>query len=262
MRDIADVYVEPGGYLFFALVVCLQSAYWLMNKKNLWNWLKANNYFTYGRPTDLCDCTVCGAMVDEQIVKDSGVCPRCESPIYKRKPKSLEKTTALLFAAMVLYIPANLLPIMDYEELNEDYSNTIITGVLELIGNDLWGIAAIIFIASVVVPIAKLVLLSYLVWSVKCKHQLKTKTRAFLYRLTEVIGRWSMVDVYVVTLLTAIVQFGFIGVVEPGAALLPFAAVVVLTMLAADAFDPRLIWDCLNEPIPENQTLNASGRIR
>ena len=112
-----------------------------------------------------------------------------------------------------------------------------------MISNDLWLIAMVVLVASLVVPIVKLLILIYLTWSVHKKHQRYARQRMMLFRVTEFVGRWSMVDVYVVTLLTASVQLGFVGVVEPGPALLPFAAVVILTMLAADTFDSRLIWD-------------------
>lgn len=243
MQDVAEVEVDAGGYVFFVLVLVLQAAYWLTDKRNIWNWLNHNNCFSRGEIKSLSDCGVCGAMVCDEIIRAAHECPRCGSVLHRRKPNSLEKTTALLIAATVLYIPANLLPIMDYEELNESYSETILTGVFTLLKNNLWGVAGIVFVASIIVPIAKLIMLFYLVWSVKYRHNVAPKTRALMFRITEIIGRWSMVDVFVVTLLTAVVQFGFIGIVDPGAALLPFAAVVVLTMLAAEAFDPRLIWD-------------------
>lgn len=132
---------------------------------------------------------------------------------------------------------------MKYDELGVNYDSTIFAGVIDLAHHGLWILALVVFVASVVVPIAKLSLLSFLLWSVHTKAIRGPRQRIKLYRLTELVGRWSMVDVYVVTLLTAAVQFGVIGEVAPGPALLPFAAVVVLTMLAAETFDQRLIWD-------------------
>lgn len=243
MGDLAEVTIGAGGILFFALVVVVQMAYWRIDKKNVWNWLNPNNCFTRDENDLLYDCGVCHALVGQSVIEAEHQCPRCLSPLHKRKANSLTRTTALLIAATVLYIPANLLPIMDYEELGIHYINTIYSGVVELVQSGLWGIAAIVFIASLVVPVAKLAILYYLVWAVKTRRSHNPRLGAWLYRLTEIVGRWSMVDVFVVTLLTAVVRFGFIGEVEPGPALLPFAAVVVLTMLAADTFDPRLLWD-------------------
>lgn len=250
LGDSATVVVGPGLVFYFALVGVLQMAYWLMDKNNLWSWLYSNNCFTYRKDETLYDCEICNAMVGESIVNERGHCPRCEARIHTRIPDSIQKTTALLLAAVILYIPANLYPIMLYEELAVNYDSTIFSGVVDLARHGLWLVALVVFIASIVVPIAKLVMLTYLVWSVQSKMTRGAKQRVMLYRITEFIGRWSMVDVYVVTLLTAVVQFGFIGEVEPGAALLPFASVVVLTMLAAQTFDPRLIWDSADEEVP------------
>ncbi len=243
LTDQADVTLGPGMYVFFLLVAVLQMAFWVMDRNNVWNWLHSSNYFSREADEPLFDCGVCKAVVGASVIEVNRQCPRCASPLHKRTPKSLQKTLALLLAATILYIPANLLPIMTYEELGVFYSSTIFSGVVELASAGLWGVATIVFVASIVVPITKLVILFYLVWSVHVKRSLGARNRTFLFRVTEVIGRWSMVDVFVVTLLTAVVQFGFIGEVEPGGALLPFGAVVVLTMLAAEAFDPRLIWD-------------------
>ena len=243
LGDSATVVVGPALPVFFMLVCVLQMAYWFMNKNNLWSWLYSNNCFTYTYDETLYDCDICKAMVGESIVREQGHCPRCSARIYTRIPQSLQKTTALIVAAAIMYIPANMLDIMKYDELGTNYDSTIIMGVIDLARHGLWLVAGIVFIASVVVPLAKLFMLSYLVWTVHRKEPQRARQRVKLYRLTELIGRWSMVDVFVVTLLTAAVQFGLIGEVQPGAALLPFAAVVVLTMLAAEYFDPRLIWD-------------------
>jgi paraquat-inducible protein A len=243
LGDKATVDIGPALPLFFALVCVLQMAYWAMDKNNLWSWLYSNNCFTRDHDETLYDCGVCKAMVGESIVDDTHHCPRCDARIHKRIPHSVQKTAALIIASIILYIPANLLSIMKYDELGTNYDSTIMSGVIDLARNGLWLVATVVFVASIIVPIAKLVMLSYLVWSVHTKMLRGARHRMTLYRVTEFIGRWSMVDVYVVTLLTAVVQFGLIGVVEPGAALLPFAGVVMLTMLAAETFDPRLIWD-------------------
>ncbi len=243
LMDQADVTLGPGMYVFFLLVAVRQMSFWVMDRNNVWNWLHSANYFSREAGEPLFDCGVCKAVVGASVIDMNRQCPRCVSPLHRRTPKSLQKTLALLLAATILYIPANLLPIMTYEELGVFYSSTILSGVMELGSAGLWGVATIVFVASIVVPITKLIILFYLVWSVHSKRAQGARNRTFLFRVTEVTGRWSMVDVFVVTLLTAVVQFGFIGEVEPGGALLPFGAVVVLTMLAAESFDPRLIWD-------------------
>lgn len=243
LGDSASVTIGPALPFFFALVCVLQMAYWVIDKKNMWSWLYSNNCFTSGADETLYDCSICDAVVGKSLVEERGHCPRCDAHIHIRIPHSLQKTTALLVAAAIMYIPASMLSIMKYDELGTNYDSTIMAGVVDLARNGLWLVATVVFVASVLVPIAKLMTLSYLVWSVHKKMSQAPTQRVILYRVTEFVGRWSMVDVYVVTLLTAVVQFGLIGVVEPGPALLPFAAVVVLTMLAAECFDPRLIWD-------------------
>lgn len=247
LTDMAELRIGVGGYAFFVLVALLLLAYAKLDRHKLWAWMNTNNYFHTVENEFAYDCNVCHALVGESIIEKSKVCPRCYTEIYKRIPYSMQKTFALLFAATVLYVPANVLPMMTYTSFGVTETDTIFSGVIELIAADLWWIATIVFIASIVVPIAKLVIMYYLLWAVHAKISRGTQHRAALFRLTEVIGRWSMVDVYVVTLLVALVQFGFIYTVEPGSAIIAFGAVVVLTMIAAETFDPRLLWDAKDE---------------
>ena len=144
---------------------------------------------------------------------------------------------------MVLYVPANILPIMDTAEFGQVQSNTIIQGVILLLHHGSYPTAAIIFIASVLVPVAKIIALLWLCYTVARRSPENPHERERLYRVTEFIGRWSMVDVFVVALLVALVQVTGILTVAPGSAALAFCGMVVFTMLAADSFDSRLIWD-------------------
>jgi len=218
-----------------------------LNRRRLWSWLNTNNYFAKDQNEIVYDCRICQAMVGESLVDERHACPRCNSAVYKRIPNSIQKTWALVIAAGLLYIPANILPIMTYSSLGDVDTDTIFSGVVELLAQGLWGIAGIIFVASILVPMAKLIILIYLLLSVQAGVKSGAKHRAFLLRLTELVGRWSMLDVYVVTILVALVQFGFVYTVEPEPAIIAFATVVVLTMIAAETFDPRLIWDAVNE---------------
>jgi len=247
MADMAALKLELGAYALFLLVGVLILAYIKMDRRKLWAWMNTNNYFTRYNRENVFNCHICQAMVGESIVDDQGKCPRCYSEIYKRVPDSLQKTTALLIASAVLYVPANILPIMTYTTLGVTETDTIFSGVVALIGAGLYWIALVVFVASVAVPVIKLFILSYLVLSVYAGWTTGIKHRAFLYRLTEVVGRWSMVDVFVVTIFTAIVQFGFVYTVEPEGAIIAFGAVVVLTMIAAETFDPRLLWDAMEK---------------
>ena len=170
-------------------------------------------------------------------------CPRCGASLHRRKPNSLARTWALVMAAFIFYIPANLLPITKVTSLGAVQSDTIMSGVIYFIHSGMWPIALVIFVASVAVPLLKLLILTYLLYSVKRKSTWRQKDRTALYRITEAVGRWSMVDIYVVTILVALVNLGALATIEAGPGAAFFGAVVVITMFAAMSFDPRLIWD-------------------
>lgn len=243
MADLAILHLEIGSYALFLLVAILILANLRLDRMKLWSWINTNNYFTNVVGERVIDCTACSAMVGESIVEDEGHCPRCGSEVHERIPNSLQKTAAFTLAAVILYIPANVLPIMTYSTLGDVGTDTIFSGVIELMAAGLYGIAFIVFAASIAVPILKLVVLTYLILAVHFKARTGVKHRVFLYRLTEFVGRWSMVDVFVVMIFVAIVQFGFVYTVEAEGAIIAFGAVVVLTMVAAETFDPRLLWD-------------------
>jgi paraquat-inducible protein A len=169
-------------------------------------------------------------------------CRRCGGPLHARKVRSLERTWALLIAAAICYLPANAFPVMTITSLGKAEPNTILGGVLYLLHHDP-PLAVIVFTASVLVPILKMIILLFLLTTVHRGPAWRPGERTRLYRLTEKIGRWSMVDIYVVTILVALVRLGSLASIEAGLGAVFFGAVVVLTMLAAEAFDPRLIWD-------------------
>ena len=171
------------------------------------------------------------------------ICPRCGSTIHQRKPNSIKRTWALILAACIFYIPANLFPVTIVTSLGKAQADTIMSGVIYFIGSGMWPIALVIFVASILVPILKLIILTFLLISVQRKSTWRPKDRTRLYRITEAIGRWSMVDIYVVTILVALVNIGSLATIKAGPGAVFFAAVVVITMFAAMSFDPRLIWD-------------------
>ena len=193
----------------------------------------------------LLSCHSCNLL--SRISKPHGhahaICPRCGDSLHQRKPNSLGRTWALIIAAFIFYIPANVLPITIVISLGKPQADTIISGVIYFIHTGMWPIAAVIFIASVFVPLVKLFLLTFLLISVQRKSSWRPKDRTQLYRITEVVGRWSMVDIFVVTILVALVKLGGLASIDAGPAAVYFAAVVVTTMFAAMSFDPRLIWD-------------------
>ncbi len=188
---------------------------------------------------NLINCLICGKLNSA----DKLYCQCCEGRLSERKPYSIQKTCAWLFTAILLYLPSNLLPIMKTVSFGREQSSTIVGGVISLWEQGGYVIAIVIFAASIVIPIIKILILIWLIISVKINRLNNKKERAVLYRVTEFIGRWSMIDVFVVAILVALFQLGGILRIEPGLAALAFACVVVTTMFAANAFDPRLIWD-------------------
>lgn len=191
------------------------------------------------RDLGLTCCHTCGQASSSAAAH----CPRCRSRLHARKPDSLARTWALLLAALILYIPANTLPVMYTSMLGRGESSTILHGVVEFWKAGSWDIALLIFIASVAVPSTKFLALGTLLVTAQRRSTWAQPQRARLYRFVELIGYWSMLDVVVVALVSALVQFQLLGTAEPRLGIVFFGLVVVLTMFAAMSFDPRLIWD-------------------
>jgi paraquat-inducible protein A len=190
---------------------------------------------------------VCGLVVSGLHEAETGHCPRCNAYLHLRKPNSITRCWALLIAAYILYIPANLLTIMETGTPINYRQDTIMSGIIYLWATGSQGIATIVFIASIVVPLFKLMALTLLLVSVQRHSTWLPLQRTRLYRLVELVGRWSMLDIYVVTILAALVQLGAMATVKAGPGAIVFGAVVVLTMFAALYFDTRLIWDPLGK---------------
>lgn len=193
----------------------------------------------YAREAGLQLCHPCG----QACPLSDTHCLRCHAPLHRRKPNSLIRTWALLIAALIFYIPANLLPVMNTNMFGNASENTIMSGVLEFWESGSWDIALLIFFASVVVPSLKFFALALLLITVRKRSLWAMRERSRLFRFIELIGYWSMLDVLVVALVAALVQFHALSSIEPRLGILFFGLVVVLTMLAAMSFDPRLIWD-------------------
>lgn len=170
-------------------------------------------------------------------------CTRCGARVHMRRPNSIVRTWALLLSAVLLYLPANLLPIMTVRMLGDGTPDTIMSGVVTLARHGMYPIAAVVFVASILVPTFKLIGIAMLLISVQRHHPMSAHQRLLVFRFIEWIGRWSMLDIFVIAILVAIVNFGSLASVEAGTGAVAFASVVVLTMLAAITFDPRLIWD-------------------
>lgn len=190
-------------------------------------------------------CHTCGKLVEnmQPMGHNAAHCPRCDSAVHARKPHSLGRVWALTIAGTVLLIPAYAFPVMTVLRLGMGEPNTIFSGITELIHEGMYGIALLIFIASVAVPVIKLIGLSYLLLSIQFHWTSSARQRTIAYRFIKFIGRWSMLDIFVISILVALVQLEQIAYITAGIGTTAFGAVVVITLFAAECFDPRLIWD-------------------
>ena len=198
---------------------------------------------------NLASCHDCGFVVALESTAHHAEmrCPRCKAAVHRRKPDSLNRTWALVITAAILYVPANIFPVMRVISMGKAQEDTILSGAVYLLVHGMWPLALIVFFASVVVPLLKLIALSFLLISVQKKWNWRPVERTKLYHVVEAVGRWSMTDIYVVTILVALVSLGNLATIEAGMGAVYFAGVVVVTMLAAESFDPRLIWDHMRE---------------
>ena len=203
----------------------------------------SNQSVITGADAHIVGCHGCGLAHKAAPDAHGLVCRRCGLPLHFRKPDSLNRSWALLIASYILIIPANVLPVMESNTLSGREDDTIMSGVIYLWTSGSQALSAILFIASILIPITKLLTLTYLLISVRQRSVWQPKVRTQMYRILEAVGRWSMIDIYVAAMLTALVQFGNIMSINVGAGAIAFGAVVVLTMLAAESFDPRLLWD-------------------
>jgi paraquat-inducible protein A len=185
-------------------------------------------------------CTACGVL---QPIIDDAACRRCGATVRSRRRHSLQRTWAFLIVGILTYVPANVFPIMLTRSFSGDTSDTIFSGVISLADSGSYVVAFIIFFASICIPVAKFVIISGLALSLHFRWNMSLHTRHRLHSLTEVIGRWSMIDVFVVAVLAALIQLGAILTILPGVGINAFALSVVFTMLAASSLDPRLLWD-------------------
>lgn len=198
-----------------------------------------NKKFPRATAQGLAGCHTCGKVSPVAL----GRCPRCDTPLHLRKPDSVNRTMAFMLAAAALYIPANFLPMMTMVELGDTTDNTIVGGILYFWNTGAYPIALVILTASIIIPLLKIVALSWLCLAASGKLHPSPTVLGRIYWLTELFGRWSMIDIFVVGILVALVQVGNYMTVTPGPGALAFAGVVVLTMFAAMSFDPRLLWD-------------------
>jgi paraquat-inducible protein A len=198
------------------------------------------------RAAGLVGCRTCGRVSRAGTAR----CPRCGSVLHGREPASLQRVWAWLIVGLIAYVPANTYPIMVTNFLGSRLESTIIGGVIDLAHHGAWGLAAVVGLASIGIPVTKFLAIGYLSWSIQFRVSMPVHRRIHLYEAVEFIGRWSMIDVFVVAILVATVQLGFLASIEPGPAAVFFALAVIFTMISAQALDPRLLWDRTEEGHP------------
>lgn len=247
LTDLADVQLGIALFAFVALIVLMAAADSALDRYSVWTMLGDQRRLTPTTDTRrLIGCHSCGQVLDRpQVARRHLSCPRCGATVHRRKPNSIARTWALVLAAAILYVPANLYPIMTVVYFGRGEPDTILSGVMALVQAGMLPIALLVLFASITVPLAKLFGLAYLLISVQRGWVRRPRDRTRLYRIIEFIGRWSMIDVFMIAILVALVSLGAIATIEPNIGAAAFAAVVVTTMLAAMTFDPRLIWDAL-----------------
>jgi len=246
--DLATVEFGPSLIAFVGLILATIAADSALDPHDVWERLYRAPRVPVpdrreGRQLLGCHCCQLVSRPPRGPSEHGALCPRCGSLLHRRKPNSIDRTWALLITSALLYIPANVYPVMTFTALGQGEPSTIIGGVKELIAAKMWPLAAIVFVASILVPMLKMIFLGYLVISVRRRSRWRLKDRTLISRIVEAVGRWSMVDVFVISILVALVQLGSLADITPNVGILAFASVVVLTMIAALVFDPRLMWD-------------------
>jgi paraquat-inducible protein A len=252
LGDLVTIGLAAGVYALLALTFVLIWMDSALDREAVWERLFRGN-LRGGSPglAGAIGCETCGLVSVPR--PDESRCPRCDSTLHERKPNSVARTWALVIAAAVLYIPANYYPVLSVVQLGAGQPSTILGGVEELVTARQYPLAALVFFASIAVPMLKLFGLSIMLITIQIGRTGWLRDRTRLYHIVRFIGRWSMIDIFMESLLGALVAFGSVITIEPGAGALAFCAVVILTMFAAETFDPRLMWDAAER----RQTMRA-----
>jgi paraquat-inducible protein A len=255
LGDLVKIELETGVYALLALTVVIVWADGALDREAIWDAFDggraretSRGVLATGRvPARALGCETCTLVV---VPDEHGAdCPRCGSALHSRKPDSLNRTWALVIGAAVCYIPANFYPVLTVMQLGAGEPSTILGGVRELIQSGMYPLAALVFFASIAVPMLKMVGLFTMLVSVQTGHAGWLRDRTRLYFIIRWIGRWSMIDIFMEALLGALVQFGGVVTIEPGIGAVAFCAVVILTIFAAETFDPRIMWDAAERKV-------------
>ena len=257
LADMVHIRIGAALYALAALMLTTVVADAVLDRQTVWDEMEARGLPGTGvdhaavaavRPgAGAIGCETCG-LVCLPVLDAGPRCPRCAGHLHPRKPDSIARTWALVIASLVLYVPANAYPVLTVVQLGAGAPSTILGGVEELLASAMYPLAALVFFASVVVPMLKLIGLVTMLVATQAGWAGRLRDRTALFRFVRAIGRWSMIDVFMISILVALVQFGAVVTIAPGVGAVAFAAVVILTMFAAEAFDPRLMWDAAALP--------------
>jgi paraquat-inducible protein A len=240
LRELTTVQVTSGGWCFFALAIMVMMLRLVVDHQQIWTTI-GKELIEPAEGGDRVICPTCELPLSRASI--GSPCPRCTSIVVRRKANSFNVTLALLASAYLLYIPANLLPVLRIVQLGRPNDSTILGGIRELAGTGMWPLAIIVFIASIAIPLLKLMGLSWCLAETWKQRGRSVIERTRLSRFIGRIGRWSNIDVFMVSVLTALMQFDLLGTVKAEAGAVAFGSVVILTMLASRLFDSRIMWD-------------------
>jgi paraquat-inducible protein A len=248
LSDLARLELGIALFAFVGLIVVMIAAEAALEPHEIWRRLGPQASARQLRSSGgraLISCHNCDqlALMAPLRAGATAHCPRCGAAMHRRKPDSIARTWALIVTAAILYVPANLLPVMTVIHFGRGEPDTILSGVKALIGAGMWPVALLVFFASITVPVLKLIGLTFLLITTQRRSRWRLRDRSLMYRIIEQVGRWSMVDIFMISILVALVNLGTLATIEPGVGAICFAAVVIITMFASMSFDPRLIWD-------------------
>jgi len=249
LGDVVKIGLSTGVYALIALTFVLVWIDSALDRHALWERLAPDAQDDAAEGSDeLIGCEVCG-LINVRYTEHQD-CRRCDSGLHPRKPDSIARTWALVIAAAILYVPANYFPVLTVVQLGAGQPSTILGGIKELLSARMYPLAALVFFASILVPLLKLVGLAFMLVATQTRSARWLRDRTRLYHIVEFIGRWSMIDIFMESLLGALVVFGSVITIQPGVGAIAFCSVVILTMFAAETFDPRLMWDAPLSRVP------------
>jgi paraquat-inducible protein A len=250
--DMVHIEIGVALYALGALMLTTVAADAVLDRQAVWEEMERRGIpeskvdhaavAVTGPEAGVVACDTCG-LVSLPVPHTPSSCPRCGSHLHARKPASIQRTWALVIASIILYVPANIYPVLTVIQLGSGAPSTILGGAEELLAGGMWPLALLVFLASIMVPMLKLTGLTIMLVTTQAGWRARLRDRTVLYRIVRSIGRWSMIDIFMESILVALVQFGSVVTIDPGFGAVAFAAVVILTMFGAEAFDPRLMWD-------------------